>query len=331
MEADLSSSVLPTTDIATIKAELAREHPHAVTMNLVVWNADAENRAWIVERAIAIGDKHPSRTIILDASPQLQGAVVTTGDDETNDQSARIEVGVAGKNNAAIAELMRALLVSDIPTVLWWSGPEIGERTPFTELVAAADATVVDSSSADEPSTTLVDLARFCSRHKGCAIRDLAWQRIHPWQDMVAHFFDDPHLREELFSINRLHIVSGSDAEAFYLAGWLGSRLGWTATAHDAFVSRNGTPIAFVHERAGRPRRVRSVALETSTTAYQGERLASDDLVVRVWAEGTYASEERLFALQWVDGASLVERAILETAADEIFETALRMVGTLVS
>ena len=148
---------------------------------------------------------------------------------------------------------------------------------------------------------------------------------------MVAHFFDDPHLRDELFSISRLHIVSGTDAEAFYLAGWSASRLGWTATARNAFVDRNGSPVAFVHERAGGPRRIRSVALATATTTYRGERLASDDLVVRVWAEGTYASEERLFALQMVDGASLVERAILETAADEIFETALRMVGTLLS
>jgi glucose-6-phosphate 1-dehydrogenase len=326
---DMSTSILPTVDVTAIKAELAREHPHAMTMNLVVWNADAENRKWIVERAIAIGQKHPSRTIVLDASPQLHGAVVTTADDAASEQSALIEIGVAEKTAPEIAEIMHSLLVSDIPTVLWWSAPDIGPRTPFATLVAGADAAVVDSSAADGASTTLVDLVNFCSSHRGCAVRDLAWQRIHPWQDMVAHFFDDPHLREELFSIKRVHVVSGSDAEAFYLAGWLGSRLGWTATAHDAFADRNGNAIAFVHENAGRPRRVRSVALESATTTYQGERLVSDDLVVRLWAEGKYANGERLFGLQWVDGASLVERAILETAADEIFETALRMVGTL--
>ncbi len=327
----MSTSTLPKADAAAIKAELARETPHAMTMNLVVWNADAANRPWVVERAVAIGEKHPSRVIVLDATPDFTGATVTTGDENTSDQSARIEVGVAALGNAEICELTGSLLVSDIPTVLWWSAPALGSATPFADVVGLADASVVDSSSGDGNAETITDLARFVAAHGGTVIRDLAWQRIHPWQDMVAHFFDDPHLREELFSIRRLHIVSGSNAEALYLGGWLGSRLGWKATAHDEFVDRKGDTIAFAHERAGRPRRVRSVALQTPTTTYQGERLASDDLVVRVWAEGTYAHDERLFSLQWVDGASLVERAILESTADEIYETALRMVGTLVS
>jgi hypothetical protein len=327
----MSSTTIPNSDVRAIMAELARETPHAMTMNLVVWNADAETRPWVLERAIAIGAKHPSRTIILDASPLLHGAIITTCEGGATAESARIEVGVAGMDARAICELVSALLVADIPTVVWWSAPAMGSETPFSSIVKIADAVVVDTSSGDVGSTAICELTRFLATHRGCAVRDLAWQRIHPWQDMVAHFFDDPHLREELFSITRLHIVSGSDAEALYLGGWLGSRLGWTANGHDEFTDRNGAKIVFDHVRAGRPRRVRSVALQTATTSYQGERLASDDLLVRVWAEGKYASEERLYPLQWVDGASLVERAILESQADEIFETALRMVGTLIS
>ena len=37
------------------------------------------------------------------------------------------------------------------------------------------------------------------------SLRDLAWMRLHPWQDIIAHFFDDPALREELFSIRERH------------------------------------------------------------------------------------------------------------------------------
>jgi len=62
-------------------------------------------------------------------------------------------------------------------------------------------------------------------------LRDLAWMRLRPWQDMIANFFDDPALLGELFSIRRLHIASGSDSEAFYLAGWLASRLDWQRPA----------------------------------------------------------------------------------------------------
>ena len=327
----MSTSTLPTAEVAAIKAELAREQPHAMTMNLVVWNADAASRPWVIERAVAIGEKHPSRTIILDAAPDAHGATVTTADAGGSAQSARIEVGVAALSRAELSELAGSLRCADIPTVLWWSAPAIGPDTPFADVVALADAAVVDSSSGNGDSSTIADLARFCASHGGAVVRDLSWQRINPWQDMVAHFFDDPHLREELFSIERVHIVSGSDAEALYLGGWLASRLGWTATAHDEFVDGRGGQVAFERTRAGRARSVRSVALHTATTVYQGETLAADDLVVRVWAEGQHAHDERLFALKLVDGASLVERAILENAADEIFETALRMVGTLVS
>jgi hypothetical protein len=329
MAPDMSSTTLPTPDVGAIMAELAREKPHAMTMNLVVWNADAENRPWVLERAIAIGEKHPSRTIILDASPLTTGAIVTTAEGGTTAESARIELGVAKMTTAEIADLVRSLRVQDLPTILWWSSAAIGAETPFAGVVALADSVVVDSSSGDVDSTSIVELTHFLSTHQGCVVRDLAWMRINAWQDMVAHFFDDPHLREELFSIRRLRIVSGSDAEALYLGGWLGSRLGWTAKGYDEFVDRNGKPVAFEHQRAGRPRRVRSVAVFTDDNSYQGERLESDDLIVRVWADGKYPSEERLFPLQWVDGASLVERAILEGQTDEIFETALRMVGML--
>src|SRR5262249_1721924 len=156
----------------------------------------------------------------------------------------------------------------------WWSAPALGPKTPFADVVDLADAVVVDSSSGDGDSSTIADLARFCAQRSSSAtIRDLAWIRIHPWQDMVAHFFDDPHLRQELFSIMQLQVVSGSDAEALYLSGWLGSRLGWTAEGIDEFVDRRGSIVALDHHRAGRPRRVRSVALQTGTTLYKGERL----------------------------------------------------------
>jgi glucose-6-phosphate dehydrogenase assembly protein OpcA len=319
---------LPQADVGAIMTELARAKPHAMTMNLVVWNADAENRPWVLERAIALGEKHPSRTIVLDAAPDAHGATVSAGGEAAEDQSARIEIAVGAMEPGDACEFARELIVPDIPTVLWWSSPALG--APFGCAVPLADATVVDSSSGDGDSATISELARFMVGHRGTVIRDLAWQRIHPWQDMVAHFFDDPHLLDELFTVQRLEIVSGSDAEALYLGGWLASRLSWTATARDAFVDRNGDPIRFVHTRAGRPRRVRSVALHTSTTTYAAERLESDDLVVRVWAEGAFASDERLFALNWVDGASLVERAILDATSDDLYETALRLVGTLV-
>lgn len=324
-------SALSSTDVAAIRGQLSKSRQQLTTLNLLVWIADEGVRDWVLTRATLVAEKHPSRTIVLDAASGRTGATVhVAGDEHDTESSARVVIGASDLNAAEICELTLSLLAPDVPTVLFWSGAELSPETGFACLAECADAAVIDSSLAVRDSTTINELAQFYASRQQTALRDLAWLRLRPWQDMIAHFFDDPHLAEELFAIRRLEIVSGSEAEALYLGGWLGSRLGWRASAHDRFSDRNGNEIVFDHARDGEPRRIRSVALRTGTTVYQGA-VTDDESVVRMWAEGRYASEPRLFPLQNVDNASLLERAVLETGTDEIFETALRTVSTLLA
>ena len=330
----MNTDAIPSSDISAIQAELTRHKPAMTTMNLVVWIDSETKHDWVVERATRVSEKHPSRTIILDATPGRTGASVrpnaATGD-ESSAQNSRVEIGVADLTPSAACDLATSLLAPDVPTVLWWSADSLNEDTAFRCFFDNADSAVVDSSLGVRDASTLDELSAFYATRRRVALRDLAWMRLHPWQDIIAQFFDDPRLREELFSIQTLTIVSGSDAEALYLSGWLASRLGWNAIGHDAFSDRNGQRIEFVHQRAGQPRRVHSVALSTATSTYQGTVDANDPTVVRVWVEGENARAERIFPLQAVDNASLIEQAALEGGGtDEIFETALRMVGTLI-
>jgi glucose-6-phosphate dehydrogenase assembly protein OpcA len=329
----MNTDAIPSSDIDAIQAELTRHKPAMTTMNLVVWIDSDIKRDWVVERAMRVSQKHPSRTIILDSSPGRTGAFVRTAtlDDESEGQNSRVEIGVADLSPIAACELATSLLAPDVPTVLWWSADSLHEDTAFRCFFDNADSAVVDSSLGVRDVSTLDELSAFYAEHRRVALRDLAWMRLHPWQDIIAQFFDDPSLREELFSIFKLKIVSGSDAEALYLAGWLASRLGWSAIGHDAFTDRYGHRIDLVHERDGQPRRVHSVALMTATSTYQGTVDKDDPTVVRVWVEGKNAREERIYPLQAVDNASLIEAAALEVGGtDEIFETALRMVATLI-
>jgi glucose-6-phosphate dehydrogenase assembly protein OpcA len=332
MEKDMTPQAPPTADLAAIRAELAAAKPLMTTMNLVVWIDSEAKRDWVIERATKVSAKHPSRTIILDSSPGHIGAHVRPIDvDDPTHQSSFIDIGVADIPPWDACELATSLVIPHLPTVLWWSADSLNADTAFRCFFDNASTAVVDSSLGVRDASTIAELSEFYEDHHNVALRDLAWMRLHPWQDIIAHFFDDPALREELFSIQKLRIVSGSDAEAIYLAGWLASRLGWNATAHDRFADRNGNAVAFEHERSGQPRRVHSVALTTATSVYQGDVDTTDPTVVRVWVEGANARDMRIFPLQAVDNASLIEQAALEGGGtDEIFETALRTARTLI-
>jgi hypothetical protein len=115
-----------------------------------------------------------------------------------------------------------------------------------------------------------------------------------------------------------------------YLGGWLGSRLGWRASAHNKFTDSSGSEIAFVRETSGRIRRVHLVEITTDNGVYRAAVSPDDETIAVLSTEGGTARPARLVPLQSIDNASLIERAILEPATDEVFDTALRMVGTLI-
>jgi hypothetical protein len=328
----LESSTV-STSLDAIRSELARTKLATSTINLVVWIDDPARRDWILERAGMLAEKHPSFTLILDHTGVRGGdATVTTvardAESTFSVRGERVDIDVSGAGAETIVGYVAGLCGRGLPTILWWSGMRDESRPIFEALLPQVQTLLFDSSGGARDEEAMRELVAFHKAHPEVELRDLAWMRLRPWQDMIANFFDDPALIGELFSIRRIHIESGSDSEAFYLASWLASRLGWAPTGHDAFTDRTGARIAFERKRIGDIRRVQSICLDSETSWYHGE-VTDDPGVVRVWVEGEHAREPRLFPLQAIDNASLLERAVLETGADEVFETALRFAGAL--
>jgi hypothetical protein len=243
-------------DFDSLRAELARTSISATTMNFIVWIDDVTFRDWVLERTTKILEKHPARAILLDGCADGKPGARLVRSERTDEDDAhitvlgeRVEIGVAGMSTGEIAELTGSLTMNELPTLLWWTGEGIAGQPTFNALVDLADSLVIDSSGTRNDNATVIELVRFLSSRPLVGLRDLAWMRLRPWQDMIARFFDDPRLREELYSVRTLQIVSGSDAEALYLGGWLASRLGWTASGHDAFSDQSGNTIPFTTER----------------------------------------------------------------------------------
>ncbi|HTJ27106.1 MAG TPA: glucose-6-phosphate dehydrogenase assembly protein OpcA [Candidatus Limnocylindria bacterium] len=327
----LESTVAASLD--AIRAELARTKLSASTMNFIVWIDDDARREWVLDRTALLGEKHPSFTLVLDNTGACAGeATVTTSDRDVLShftvQGERVLIDVSGSPTETIIEYVSALCPNTVPTVLWWTGARVESRPTFDALLPFASRLVVDSSGGARDESTVRSLAAFARQHAEVTLRDLAWLRLRPWQDMIANFFDDPQLLSELFHIRKLHIESGSEAEALYLGGWLASRLGWKATGRDAFTDQAGNIVRFERVRRGDARRILSVCLDSDSSWYHGE-VTDDPHVVSVWVQGEHARDARLYTLQAVDNASLLERAVLENDAEGLFETALRSVGTL--
>jgi glucose-6-phosphate dehydrogenase assembly protein OpcA len=240
-----------------------------------------------------------------------------------------VQLDVSCFDAETILGYVTALAKTSVPTILWWSGLREESAPIFYALLPLVNTLLFDSSGGVADESTVRRLATFHAQHPHVVLRDLAWLRLRPWQDMIANFFDEPAVTDDVFTIRRLFVRSGSDAEAFYLGGWLASRLGWKATGRDAFTDLNGATIGFERVREGEVRRVHSICLDSETSWYHAE-VTEDPGVVRMWVEGKHAREPRLFPLAAMDNASLLERAILEgVTADEVYETALNSVATL--
>ena len=169
------------------------------------------------------------------------------------------------------------LLISDLPTFLWWPHGSPFDDDLFRSLGDSADRLIVDSSTFENPEGTLSKMSqRLNTTWPKTACTDTNWGRITHWREMIAQFFDGPALRPYLDRVNNVTIsfalserVGVNRAQALLLAGWLTSRLGWQPvdSAYELLRVESGVPNARLSLRAGQ---------RPSTITLKGEQKATD-------------------------------------------------------
>jgi glucose-6-phosphate dehydrogenase assembly protein OpcA len=185
--------------------------------------------AWVPEEWVeaaedvlaGLAERHPSRTIVLfpqsggeglegkvesDSFPMNEGLIVCT-------DTIRIQLhGTAAEHPASVVE---PLLVSDLPVFLRWRGvPPYGDAA-FEELIDVADRLIVDSTEWPGLPKPYARMAEVFDR---VAVSDIAWARTSRWRPMLASLW--PAIAE----VDRIQ-VTGTEAQAQLLSGWLRSRL----------------------------------------------------------------------------------------------------------
>jgi Glucose-6-phosphate dehydrogenase subunit len=196
-----------------------------------------------------LGDRHPSRTILLLPDPdsdrdELDADVdlrcFAQGGPNRSVCSEVVTIWLHGSTASAPASVVQPLLVPDLPAFLRWRGPLPFGEPQLEQLLGVIDRLVVDSSEWPDAEADSRSLASLLGR---VIVSDMAWARIEPWRRALAELWPDVADARQL-------TVRGPRADALLLAHWLGARLSlrveldWADAESIEEVLVDGTPVA---------------------------------------------------------------------------------------
>jgi len=320
-------------DVDQLLDELAQQRRTGISttsLNLVAFvDGDEQLLERMNERIDMLAERNVSRTLLLSIDEREH--CVRAHCNETSDtpvtHSEQIHLAVKGVGSRELRSIVHDLLVPNVRTVLLWAGTHLSDAR-FSALAELADIVVLFSSARDQGTAPLRQILELRGSGIAHKIRDLAFLRLLPWQDMVAQFFDDPELAAELPHISHVEVATGAAAEAYYLVGWLASRLAWDACGKHEFCNVDGGTISISIEKQGAPRRISFVRLHSPNSIFgAGTKEGAEDLIC-LTVEGKKPRPQRCVPLHDVDMATLIENAIFMPHS-EIYAETLNVVERL--
>jgi glucose-6-phosphate dehydrogenase assembly protein OpcA len=217
--------------ISEIDRELARRRIDPATGDPIQRTSVMTHIAWVpsqwVEAAedvlAGLADRHPSRTIVLVPDPDAEDGLEANAEviNYPSGQGRQvcvetIRVRLNGSRAEVPASVVQPLLLPDLPVFLRWRGlPPFGAR-PFEELIDVVDRLIVDSTEWPDLPAPYTRLAEIFDR---VVVSDIAWARTSRWRPQLASLW--PGIKD----VKTIE-VTGTEAQADLLAGWLRSRLG---------------------------------------------------------------------------------------------------------
>ncbi len=303
-----------------------------------------------------MGSAHPSRTIILVVKPKAQMLALDAEVGCFADTSARsqfhdqVTLVLHGELALHPDSVVRPLLLSDLPVILWEPFDTEVTRSSSTVLRGLARRHLVDAARSEHWQQRLVQLDALAQGDRpSVVIGDFSWGRTSNWRDAIAGLFDAEYARRHLDHVSQIAIAYESATAAgpvcaLLLAGWLMSSLGWTVGGRT--VCQEGGQILTFEAGAGRmvtihPERRKQPPgelLEVRLKATGGASSASF-AVVRDGRDPQCAQAICQVGSSWRlahtlemmarDNADLLSSELQELAPDHAFASSLAAVGQI--
>lgn len=220
----------------------------ACTMTLVVLCDKNEDPADLEPLVSELVESHPARVILIaqnDASGEAALETrISSYSTATGTPHRLVGEEIAfyphGTQYLLLPSAVLALRVSGLPFILYWRGQPDLDDPLFHALVGECDQILFDSqhftARAERINNTI---ARLRLEYPDVSFGDVNWQRIRPWREFVAQFFDDPANMEFLDCIASVEIdfsvgFHGNQSASILLMAWLASSLSWRVI-HDSY------------------------------------------------------------------------------------------------
>lgn len=231
---------------------IAEPHPgggglmRANTLNLIAVAENAHYAGLITESISQLRDFLPSRTVIFITGAEVPrrstwhidlqlNEAYHAGSDAPTLRFETITISADPKVAGHLASLVSPLMISELPTFLWWPSGDFASSPVFQDLVEIVDRLIVDSGQLGNDAGALAQLRTLLDDEDDPWVGDFTWLRLQPWRHLIAQFFDPQEVQPALQTITQVNIAYAPSREdhgsglaaALLIVGWLGSRLNW--------------------------------------------------------------------------------------------------------
>jgi glucose-6-phosphate dehydrogenase assembly protein OpcA len=332
----------------------------ARVLTLLVYSDNESAGQELADTIAAVTEQHPCRALVMTVDPQAPASSATAsvaascrvqGPRSKQLSCETVNFGASGEGVKELPSAVAQLLAPDVPVFLWWRSSKEVDDYNLLHLIPMTDRVIIDSSRAASPRAELNKLAGILRGNPAwTGITDFTWQRLTPWREMIASFFDGPDHRPYLDRVDRVTVQytpgersSDISARAMLLVSWLAERLGWrldaAASSRDGdenhFVFRagdRGVAVRFIPvQRHGLEGLISSVRLDVtgepsatfSVTRAERNRLASEAAV------GGRPTVSRVTAYRSRTEAELLAGELGILGRDRLYEAAVAIAGEM--
>jgi glucose-6-phosphate dehydrogenase assembly protein OpcA len=258
--------------------------------NLVIYCAGKERAASLNAEIPEVVNVHPARVLLLvvDAespSAELNAAVLvrplrTDSHGFGFSEQVTLTVGSGAVHHLPFA--VRALLIGDLPTNLWWAAPVPPPLAGpiLYELAEHAQQIAYDSMGWPDPARGVaatadwleqIDRADGPSRWRMAS--DINWRRLKYWRRMLSQSLEGAEDRGLFESACEIRIEHGPHAvvQAWMLLSWLTGRLGWRVQTGRVepgvemiwrFHGPTGEPLVRIHRAEDGPPQIQRIRID---------------------------------------------------------------------